>query len=49
MLSFHTKRLMFRPFSLDDAERVQQLAGEWEVANTTATIPHPYPLEMVVK
>lgn len=31
-----------RPFSLSDALRVKELAGEREIAETTANIPHPY-------
>jgi ribosomal-protein-alanine N-acetyltransferase len=37
-----TERLLLRPFNLDDAPRVKELAGEWEIAETTATIPHTY-------
>ncbi|MGD2251713.1 MAG: GNAT family N-acetyltransferase [Anaerolineales bacterium] len=37
-----TDRLILRPFNLDDAARVRELASEWEIAETTANIPHPY-------
>ncbi len=37
-----TPRLNLRPFTLEDAPTVQKLAGEWEIAATTANIPHPY-------
>lgn len=40
--TLYTSRLMLRPFSLADAPAVQQLAGDWQVAATTLTIPHPY-------
>lgn len=40
--TLHTKRLILRPFSLADAPVVKQLAGAWEVAANTLTIPHPY-------
>ena len=42
MPTLSTKRLMLRPFSLEDAPIVKELAGEWEIAATTASIPHPY-------
>ncbi|MCP4633875.1 MAG: GNAT family N-acetyltransferase [candidate division Zixibacteria bacterium] len=37
-----TKRLVLRPFNLDDAPQVQKLAGDKEIARTTLLIPHPY-------
>lgn len=37
-----TPRLMLRPFTLDDAPAVRELAGQWEIAETTVSIPHPY-------
>ena len=37
-----TTRLILRPFTLDDAPTVRTLAGEREIAATTANIPHPY-------
>jgi RimJ/RimL family protein N-acetyltransferase len=38
-----TERLLLRPLTLADAPEVQRLAGEREIAATTAAIPHPYP------
>ncbi len=38
----HTRRLILRPFTLADAADVQRLAGAYEIASTTAVIPHPY-------
>jgi RimJ/RimL family protein N-acetyltransferase len=39
----HTRRLVLRPFVPADAPDVMRLAGDRDVASTTATIPHPYP------
>lgn len=38
-----TKRLRLRPFHMRDASCVKSLAGSREIADTTLTIPHPYP------
>lgn len=36
-------RIRLREFSLFDATVVQQLAGDFRIADTTLAIPHPYP------
>jgi RimJ/RimL family protein N-acetyltransferase len=38
-----TERLRLRALELEDAGRVRELAGAYEVASTTLNIPHPYP------
>lgn len=40
--TLETDRLTLRPFTLDDAPRVQALAGDRAIADTTLHIPHPY-------
>jgi len=38
-----TDRLVLRPFTSSDGDDVRRLAGIFEIADTTAEIPHPYP------
>ncbi|MBB6733882.1 GNAT family N-acetyltransferase [Cohnella zeiphila] len=38
-----TARLILRALELRDAEAIETLAGDKEVADTTLGIPHPYP------
>lgn len=40
--TLHTDRLLLRPFTAEDAPRLQELAGAEEVASNTLRIPHPY-------
>ncbi|WP_240633301.1 GNAT family N-acetyltransferase [Paenibacillus montanisoli] len=42
-IALQTTRLLLRPFERKDAAIVQSLAGQYEVARTTLSLPHPYP------
>jgi len=46
--TIRTARLLLRPFVASDAQRVADLAGTFEIADTTISIPHPYPVELAV-
>lgn len=39
-----TARLLLRPFTEEDVPNLQCLAGVWEIADTTLSVPHPYTL-----
>jgi [ribosomal protein S5]-alanine N-acetyltransferase len=41
--ALESSRLLLRPYRADDAPAVQRLAGDRRIADTTTTIPHPYP------
>ncbi|MDJ0569139.1 MAG: GNAT family N-acetyltransferase [Pleurocapsa sp. MO_192.B19] len=38
-----TERLLLRPLSPTDATSIQKLASDRQIADTTISIPHPYP------
>ncbi|MEA3318514.1 MAG: GNAT family protein [Bacillota bacterium] len=44
MKTIHTERLNLRPLKLQDADRVEELASDYELAKTTLNVPHPYPV-----
>lgn len=43
MVNLHSDHLILRPFELDEADRVRELAGDYDIAKTTLNIPYPYP------
>lgn len=40
--TLNSERLVLRAFTPADAKRVQQLAGDFAIADTTGHMPHPY-------
>jgi RimJ/RimL family protein N-acetyltransferase len=44
-----TQRLILRPFNSDDANEVQRLAGDRDIAVNVLPIPHPYPVEFAIE
>ena len=45
-MNIKTERLVLRPLKLSDAARIALLAGDFDVASMTGTIPHPYSEQM---
>ncbi len=48
-LTIKTERLTLRPFRLEDAPHLYELANAWGLAKMTARIPHPYPVGLAAK
>jgi [ribosomal protein S5]-alanine N-acetyltransferase len=48
-VSIRTPRLLLRAPTLSDAPRLALLAGDYDVASMTGTIPHPYSEEMAAE
>lgn len=40
--TLYTERLVLRPFSLGDVPAIVALAGDWDIAVNTLSVPHPY-------
>jgi hypothetical protein len=47
-VAIRTQRLLLRAPAPGDARAIAELAGDYEVASMTGTIPHPYSEEMAV-
>ncbi|MDT8860295.1 GNAT family N-acetyltransferase [Alkalihalobacillus sp. MEB130] len=43
MKKLQTERLFLRPITTHDSVRIEELAGDFDVAKSTLNIPHPYP------
>jgi ribosomal-protein-alanine N-acetyltransferase len=48
-MSIRTERLVLRKLALSDAARIALLAGDFDVASMTGTIPHPYNEQMAAE
>ncbi len=48
-MQIKTQRLILRPPALADAARIAMLAGDYDVACMTGTIPHPYSEQMAAE
>jgi ribosomal-protein-alanine N-acetyltransferase len=46
---FRTRRLELRPLHVADAPRLALLAGDYDVASMTGSIPHPYSEQMAAE
>lgn len=46
-VTLKTSRLRLRPLQMNDAAEISRLAGQREIADTTISIPHPYPVYWV--
>jgi ribosomal-protein-alanine N-acetyltransferase len=44
--TLRTERLTLRPFAPEDAPAVELLAGAYDVALNTLSVPHPYPADV---
>ena len=48
-VEIRTPRLLLRPPALADAARISLLAGDYDVASMTGTLPHPYSEQMAAE
>ena len=44
-ITLRTERLSLRPPAENDAHAIAKLCGDFEIARTTSSIPHPYTLD----
>ena len=49
MFEIKTERLFLRPAKLKDADRMQRILSDFEVAKNLARVPHPYPAKAAIE